>query len=403
MRIALLFLAACLLPTEAARAQTQVALEFYGIEWHLPRVAPEGETDALSDFNDRPCASCPTRLERLHERWLDHPDIDRWYEALESRRQQWQLNDWLWFKLLRTAIDGCWPQADTAFRHAMLWHLLTRSGYRLLLAWNEAGVQVFAHSEDEVFGLPFLSRPDGTWYRLGWPLPSADEKEKGFFIARYRPQGAQRSFDFDMHTQPLMPPRPARRTLTFEWQGRTIRVCLQYDARWADMLDDLPILEEGAWFDIPFSRLLQTSVETTLAPLLRELPFEAQLHLLLNLCRLGLPYQTDEQQFGRTRPMAADQVLAWPASDCEDKAAFFFQLNKLLLRRPALACSWPDHVSIALHLPTPLRGTRLRYQGRPYTLCDPTQVVEGVHFLSFSKQGTRPQNARIIACDPPPR
>ncbi len=371
-------------------------LDWYGLTASLPAPQLSAEVPPPARFNERTCATCPTRLERLHRAWLTHDGLHRWYGRLEHLRTEWQLNDWLWFRLAGAAIEATWPDASPAFRQTMLWHVMARSGYDVLLTWNEDGVQLFVRSKEEPFEVPVLTRAGSKWVSLSWLWGEPAAEDEAIFLPEFQP-GEGRTFSFAMRHRPALPPRPRSRTLRFEWQGHPFACTLQYDARWVAILDDLPVLPEHMWFDIPLSPTLATSLQDELGPMLEGLGADERLHFLLELCRQGLPYRTDDQQFGGSRPMAADQVLAWPATDCEDKAAFFFQLNALLLKRPAIALSWPDHVSVALDWPAAPGATTLRAHGRTWTICDPTHIVTGVPFLTFPGGTRRARTATVIA------
>lgn len=139
------------------------------------------------------------RIQRSALRFMPHPSRTpasalarrRWHRslvcALASRRRQWRLNDWFVVQAGRHSRQRLLAPSRCRFSPSDA--VAPVGAFRLPpLADVErnrcAGVHV--HSEDEVFDLLFLSRPDGTWYNLSRLLHPAEGESSGLFIARRR-------------------------------------------------------------------------------------------------------------------------------------------------------------------------------------------------------------------------
>ena len=96
-----------------------------------------------------------------------------------------------------------------------------------------------------------------------------------------------------------------------------------------------------------------------------------QLEIITAFTRSAFNYKTDENHFGRSKPMIREEVFYYPYSDCEDRVAVFFGLVKELLNLPMLVIAFPDHLTIGVALDQPI-GPAIRHKGKKYYICDPT-------------------------------
>ena len=71
--------------------------------------------------------------------------------------------------------------------------------------------------------------------------------------------------------------------------------------------------------------------------------------------------------------MFIEETLHYPASDCEDRSIFFSWLVKSLLNIDVIALDFPGHIATAVELKNPV-GQVVRYQGKKYTIADPTYI-----------------------------
>ncbi|MCC8153948.1 MAG: hypothetical protein LIP01_06865 [Tannerellaceae bacterium] len=103
---------------------------------------------------------------------------------------------------------------------------------------------------------------------------------------------------------------------------------------------------------------------------------------------------TDDEQFGRERYFFAEETIAYPYSDCEDRAVLFSHMVEALLNCPSIGIFYPNHVSAAVHLDGYKgNGYRYTYEGREYLSCDPTYINSLVGMAMSNFEGV---SAEII-------
>lgn len=69
--------------------------------------------------------------------------------------------------------------------------------------------------------------------------------------------------------------------------------------------------------------------------------------------------------------MAPEETLYHSYSDCEDRCALFFYLNRKLLHLPAIVLDFDSHVGVAVEL-AGVEGDFYKYQNRKFVYCEPT-------------------------------
>ena len=101
---------------------------------------------------------------------------------------------------------------------------------------------------------------------------------------------------------------------------------------------------------------------------------EVAVNRLLNFVQNAFEYQTDEQQFNTENYLFPLETLHYAASDCEDRAALFSLLVHDLLGLPVVLLDYPGHVAAAVEFTGQVKGDAVVYNGRQYTVTDPTYI-----------------------------
>ncbi len=102
--------------------------------------------------------------------------------------------------------------------------------------------------------------------------------------------------------------------------------------------------------------------------------------ILLNFVQSAFKYQTDGEQFGRERPLFADETLYYPYCDCEDRAILYANLVHDLLNLDVVMVHFPGtattagHVATAVHFRQEVQGDHMMVNGKKYVICDPTYI-----------------------------
>ena len=115
-------------------------------------------------------------------------------------------------------------------------------------------------------------------------------------------------------------------------------------------------------------------VDSVIRPLISEKTNKEKIDVLLDFIQQAIPYQTDQEQFGKEKYMFAEECLFYPYSDCEDRTVLLAQMVKHYTNLPSIAVEFPEHVALAVDLGEDGQGTFIRHKGKKYIICDPTYI-----------------------------
>ncbi len=100
----------------------------------------------------------------------------------------------------------------------------------------------------------------------------------------------------------------------------------------------------------------------------------AAANILLHFVQTAFEYATDDEQFGKERPLFADETLFYPYSDCEDRAILYSVFVRELLGLDVVLLHYPGHLATAVCFDTEVYGDYMTIDGKRYIVCDPTYI-----------------------------
>ncbi len=290
---------------------------------------------------------------------------------LEDMRRQWQLNDWLYYRLVVDAVDEIAHFAADNERRVLVWHLLTLSGFDTRLCYEDSDVYVYAYTEDELFEVPMIADKGRRYVNLTAALNPRHRSQRTLHMHPLRTLPDGTSFGFSLRQLPRLAPSLQERTFRFRHRGELLTVHGLSDRTIAGWMHDYPFFAEGLYVETPLSAPARDRLYGELRPMLEGKSDAQALELLASFTRSSFAYKEDKKSFGFSKPMIPDEVLYYPVSDCEDRSALYFTLVRDLLELPVIAIAYDDHLSVAVSSDE-LTGTPFLHEGRAFFVCDPT-------------------------------
>lgn len=295
--------------------------------------------------------------------WLraSESNYDELLDCLFAYKSALGLNDWGYYMLVRAFADH-FLKGDNS-RHLLCWFLMNKSGYMASLGFGEGKVSILLPARQAIYGRSYISR-GGLHYYIMADLKRLATYEKNF-------AGSNRLLDLGFETAlNFSVDRVQARSVVFE--GREVK--LLYNAHVVDFYRDYPSTELGVYFNTPFSNVAKESLSESLYAGLQGCDSKTRVSKLLSFLHESFPYMTDEEQFGQEKYFFPEEVLFYPYSDCEDRAAFFSSLVTLVAGLPCVGLSYPGHVSSAVKMDSVNVGNYLLLDGERYLSCDPTYI-----------------------------
>ena len=295
--------------------------------------------------------------------WLraSKSNYDELLDCLYAYKSALGLNDWGYYMLVKTFSDH-FLQGDNS-RHLLCWFLMNKSGYMASLGFGEGKVSILLPTCQAIYGRSYISRGGLHYYIMG-KLNRLATYEKNF-------SGSNRLLDLGFETAlNFSIDRIQGRSVVFD--GREVK--LSYNANVVDFYRDYPSTELSVYFNTPFSSVAKESLSEGLYAGLQGCGSKTRVSKLLSFLHESFPYKTDEEQFGQEKYFFPEEVLFYPYSDCEDRAAFFSSLVTLVAGLPSVGLSYPGHVSSAVKIDSVNTGNYLLLDGERYLSCDPTYI-----------------------------
>ena len=321
---------------------------------------------------------------------LSRRDYTTLLSDLESKREALQLNDWLFYELLRNTVREILPGCSNAQWELTCWFLLSQLGFDTRLTYYNATVFLYVFTTDEVFEVPLINE-NGRIYVNLTNIRQKQQYAGPLYMLNYAPHPQGRPFTFYLSRLPSLRPSPIMRSFEFGYGEYTYQVEVEADETVMAVMERYPFIAEQQYLEVPLSNSISHSLLPQLRRMLEGKSQREAVEFLVAFTRSSFQYKDDKEFFGRSKPMIADEVFHYPFSDCEDRSALFYRLVRALLDLPMIVIAYEDHLTIGVALSENC-GKAITYRGRDYFICDPTgpvnstaigQVPKGYETRSF--------------------
>jgi hypothetical protein len=270
-----------------------------------------------------------------------------------------------------------------------------KSGYDARVGHDGRNVYLLLPSSTSLFGLPYFSFSGSShrYYALHFgPDTGRLPKSVNTYDGTYA--GSTRLFDFSLAELPRLGNRSVPKKIRFTY-GQEIRsVSVTVDQTLVEFLKQYPQMPFDRYFNAPVSGPAAHDLVAGLAPFIKGKSEVEAVNILLRFVQTAFKYRTDQENFGREKPLFVDETLFYDASDCEDRAVLFSFLVKSLTGLPVIGLNYPGHMAAAVKFSTDNGGDAVQVGGMRYTVCDPTFVFADAGRSMPEFKGKEP---RVIA------
>lgn len=293
-------------------------------------------------------------------------------------RDRMKLNDWGYCLLLERVgetVNGGSANAGTLFA----WFMLSKSGYEARVGFADDKVYLMLPARNNLYGIPYFTF-SGKGNKRYYAMPvSRLIGQAGTELYTYEGsyEGAEKPMDFGIGQFPQLADAKATKNLRFVWDGKMVPVPVTYRRDAVDFFEYYPQTNFEVYFSAPVSSELSTSLLTDLRPMVQGKSELEAVNILLRFVQTAFAYKTDQDQFGREKPFFPEETIYYPYSDCEDRAVLFSFLVKNLTGLEVVGLDYPGHIAAAVRFPTQVPGESVTYQGKRFTVCDPTYINAG--------------------------
>ena len=343
-------------------------------------------TQIINFYGDSIFLQTPASPALGNKNKLSEPVIINFYEELKKQgfativenlvayKKEHQLDDWLYYQLIRTVAGVIIPKAANYHEYTLIkWFLLRQSGYDATISYFNNKMLFYVQTDEEVFEVPYHMKNDKQYVCLNYhDYGEIDFKKESFKEVKVEPVQSLIAFTYKITRLPeFKPENYAVKELQFDYRQRDYHFKVLVNDQVKKIFANYPVVDYAFYFNIPLSKTTYGS----LIPLLREnikgMSQANGVDYLMRFTRYAFAFETDTKNFGKEKRLSPEQTLLYENSDCEDRAAFFFYLVKEIYDLPMIVLSYPEHITIAVQFLKPV-GNPIYYKGNEYSICEAT-------------------------------
>ena len=324
-----------------------------------------------SGFDDlfEPMSWSPRAIELVGEQIEMIANNDIITEALLDKSKALQLEGWPLYLFFKKASEKILLEDSNITKELLVAYLLVASGYELAVAFENNELLLIIRTQSDVYG-KLIQEINGKQYFCLNENPENWEN----MVVPFTENGTQ-PFNLSLVYNNPQLLKPIQKEVSFQFLDTTYRFEITTNGNLPLIMEEHPLIQPETYIKTPLSPVLINSLIPALRAAMVDMSTEEKVTFLMAFTRSAFEYKTDQEGYGRNRPMIAEELFVNPFSDCEDRAALFYQLNALLLELPLVVLDYPNHLSIGIaahtlavdkHTPT------IKINNQAYYYCDPT-------------------------------
>ncbi len=305
---------------------------------------------------------------------ISRHDYDTLISRLLKFKKDHELNDWIFYQLVRRTAESISPKLENYPRYTLYkWFLMTRTGYDARLAVGNGQLVFYIRNEENINDIPFFIEEGHKYMCLNYH----DYRKVDFSDGKIRPvllkiAGAESPFSYKVTRLPDFKPESySQKDIEFQYRNRSYHFQIKVNQAVEKIFTNYPGVDFATYFNIPLSRETYGSLIPHLQKSVQGMNQKRGVDYLMRFTRYAFLYESDDLNFGREKRLSPEQTLLADYSDCDDRAALFFYLVKEIYDLPMIALLYPTHITMAVQFDRPV-GKSIVYKGERYTVCEAT-------------------------------
>lgn len=301
-------------------------------------------------------------------------DYQPFIRSLIAYKQQYKLDDWLYYQLIRKTVQYISPKGDNYHRYTLYkWFLLTGSGYDATLSIAGDQLLFYVQSDENIYNIPSRTRNGKQYVCLNYhDYGEIDFKKVRFAEVAVPVAGAEKAFSYKVTQLPNFRPGDyLEKDIRFNYNQMDYYFRVKLNPQIKTIFANYPVVDYESYFNIPLSHETYLSLIPLLRKNVKKMSVRNGVDYLMRFTRYAFLFEADTKIFGNEKRLTPEQTLLYEYSDCEDRAALFFYLVKEIYNLPMIVLSFPTHVTVAVKFDKPV-GLPIIYNGSRYSVCEPT-------------------------------
>ncbi len=314
-------------------------------------------------------------LEKFHTAMKAAPHQEL-LDQLKAERSRLNLNDWLYAKLVRSTVEKVYHKKKKLHKSLAWWFLLCESGYDMRVTFlDDREIFLFVSSEDKLMKVSSFSEEGKRFYNLSSVILNLNTRGQELKKPKYRGNPDGKGFTFNLKKLPTFKPAPNQCFVSFKYKEEDIKWTLKVDETILLLQKDYLTMDDMGFIEAPISPTLANSLVPKLKEMTKGKSQKETLEVLVAFTRTAFKYKWDWDVYNDDKPMYAEQVFASEFSDHEDRCALLYYLVKEMLDIPMIVIThYNNNMTLGVVIDEEMKR-KYEYNGRNYTICDPTHPV----------------------------
>ncbi|RZK40790.1 MAG: hypothetical protein EOO90_13730 [Pedobacter sp.] len=294
-------------------------------------------------------------------------------EKLLEFRQKAQLNDWLYYQLIRKTAEAISPKKkDYELYTIYKWFLLGKSGYDARLSVADGRIIMYVYNDENVFDIPFVMLGKRKYMCLNFHDYAHTNFTSIPTLEMLGIPNATKTFSYHVTRMPDFNPKDYKeKKIGFRYKMKDYHFDLKVNPDVETIFTNYPGVDFEYYFNIPLSKETYGSLIPILKKNITGMSEKKGVDYLMRFTRYAFLYEDDNENFGKEKRLSPEQTLLNRYSDCDDRAALFFYLVKEIYNLPMIVLHYPTHLTMAVQFDKPI-GSTVTYNNKSYTVCEPT-------------------------------
>lgn len=347
-----------------------VNFEFYNDSFNL-HIDSSVITESQGELSEYYIKSCYDKLDKgKYQAILD---------TLLSYKKNHQLNDWLYYQLVRKTAQAISPKKANYARYTFYkWFLLGKSGYDARLTISDSRIIFYVYNREDISDIPFAMYHNKKYTCLNrHDYAHADLNKVPAYRMLSIPEGKD-AFSYKVTRMPDFKPEVYyEKQIQFSYKQKVYDFNIKLNPEVERIFANYPVVDFESYFNIPLSKETYDSLIPLLQNNVSKMTQRKGIDYLMRFTRYAFLYEDDDENFGKEKRLSPEETLFSKYSDCDDRAALFFYLVKEIYNIPMIALLYPNHITMAVKFDKPI-GQPIVYNGKTYSICEPTPQKENL-------------------------
>ncbi|MDX9743752.1 MAG: hypothetical protein RBT59_08055 [Arcobacteraceae bacterium] len=311
--------------------------------------------------------------ETISQSWesLSKLDIASFILGIKKEKERLYLNDWALYLLLNEIGNELYHNQNKA--NIFTWFTLVKMGYDTKIGYSKEDVYLMSSVKQSLYQIAFFTM-DGKKYYILTPNGRLNSVGSIYtYEANYPNATTALSFNMDGKALKIYT-NEKEKDFTFSTNGTSYHIKGSFSKDLVDFYKTFPQSEYPLYFHSQKSPLIQSSLLSSLKPLVEGKSEIEAVNILLRFVQTAFAYKTDDEQFHYEKVFFPEETIYYPYSDCEDRSILFSYLVENLLGLDVVGLKFEDHLATAVQFSSKIDGDSFLFEGKRYTISDPTYI-----------------------------